>query len=52
MLLREHPAPRRAEQVDALEAELVAHGGDLVAEDVARPLDVVGRSDLPQPIWS
>lgn len=37
---REHPAPRRAEQVDAVEAELLAYGHDLVARDVDRPFDV------------
>jgi hypothetical protein len=40
MLLREHPAPRRSEQMDSLESELVAHGSNLVAEDVDSPLDV------------
>jgi hypothetical protein len=42
MLLREHPSPRSAEEVNAFEPELVAHGRNLVAEDVHAPLDVGG----------
>src|SRR5207237_4451163 len=40
MLEREHSAPRSAEQVDALELELVADVGDFFTKDVGAPLDV------------
>src|SRR6266545_3186617 len=43
VLLREHPAPGGAEQMDLLEAQLVAHGSHLVAEDRGAPVDV-GRA--------
>jgi hypothetical protein len=47
VLLREHAAPRRAEQVDALEPELVADGRDFVAKDADVPLDVRRPVRLP-----
>src|SRR5215831_5878056 len=47
MLLREHPAPRRAEQVDPLQPELLPHGRDLVTEDGDAPFDVLRPVRLP-----
>src|SRR5919108_1222789 len=41
MLEREHAAPRRAKQVDAIEPELIANRDDLIAEDIDIPLDVL-----------
>ena len=41
VLLRKHPAPRRAEEVGAPEPELLAHRVDLLAEDGDVPLDVL-----------
>jgi hypothetical protein len=40
VLEREHSAPRRPEQMDALETQLLAHRDDFLAEDVDRPIDV------------
>ena len=41
MLERKHPAPRGAEEVDAIQAELFADGVDLLAEHRHGPLDVL-----------
>src|SRR6266545_7525131 len=41
MLLGEHSSPGRAEQVNPLEPELVAHGSHLLAEDLDAPLDAL-----------
>src|SRR5205814_2198447 len=41
VLLREHAAPRLAEQVDPVEAELLADSADLLDEELERPLDVL-----------
>ena len=47
VLLREDPAPRLPEEVDPVEAELLADRADLVEKQLERPLDVVGPVGLP-----
>src|SRR5207302_8063614 len=48
VLHRQHAAPRVAEEVDALEAERLAHGAELVDEELDRPeRRIVGEIGLP-----
>jgi hypothetical protein len=46
----EHPAPGTSEQVDAVQADGLPDGAELVDEQLDR--FEVGVGDRPQPIWS
>jgi hypothetical protein len=65
VLEREHPAPRRAQEVDQVEAEVGAQRVELVEQQPERPRHLLTaadrvtrqrvhrlRSELPQPTWS
>ena len=49
VLEREHPAPRRAEQVHAIEPEVRAQRVELVEEDGDAPVDLLRRLRPPAP---